>query len=150
MDPLCIVPCSNRKIWDTDPDRGPTQAKFVYTGKFATKCKEYAMKFYPNSWCIISAKYGFLFPDDLVSGPYNVSFNIKKTNPIKISDLCAQAKHKGLTNYDKIVVLGGCNYANMMKTIFYDKEIILPLSDCNGIWRMISKLNNAVKRGSID
>ena len=60
-----------RKIWDINPFAGPTKAKYVYVGPFAKKCKEYAQKFYPSSWCTLSAKYGFLFPNDIVPGPYN-------------------------------------------------------------------------------
>jgi len=75
MKTLCIVPCGNRKIWDKNPNAGPTKVEHVYIGPFAKKCREYAMRFYPSSWCILSAKYGFLFPNDIVPIPYNVSFN---------------------------------------------------------------------------
>jgi len=75
---LCIIPCGNRKIWDKNPNAGPTRAKDVYIGPFAKKCKEYAEKFYLSSWCILSAKYGFLFPDDIVPGSYNVTLMIKE------------------------------------------------------------------------
>ena len=70
---LCIIPCGNRKIWDKNPNAGPTRAKDIYIGPFAKKRKEYAEKFYLSSWCILSAKYGFLFPDDIVPGSYNGS-----------------------------------------------------------------------------
>ena len=87
MKTLCIVPCGNRKIWDKNPKAGPTKAECVYIGPFAKKCREYAMRFYPSSWYILSAKYGFLFPDELVTGPYNESFNDRKTNPITTKEL---------------------------------------------------------------
>jgi hypothetical protein len=69
MNTLCIIPCGSAKIWDKDSDAGPTAAQYVYTGGFSMNCKQYAMMFYPNSWCILSAKYGFLLPDDVVAGP---------------------------------------------------------------------------------
>jgi len=50
MKVLCIIPCGNRKIWDKNPNTGPTRAKDVYIGPFAKKCKDYAEKFYPSSW----------------------------------------------------------------------------------------------------
>ena len=62
MKTLCIVSCGNRKIWDKNPKAGPTKAECVYIGPFAKKCREYALRFYPSSWYILSAKYGFLFP----------------------------------------------------------------------------------------
>lgn len=147
MKTLCIVPCGNRKIWDKNPKAGPTKAEYVYIGPFAKKCREYAMRFYPSSWCILSAKYGFLFPDELVTGPYNVSFNDPKTNPITTKELFAQVKEKGLDNYDRIVILGGKNYVEMANEVFSSKEILSPLSDCKGIGYMMGKLNDSIKRG---
>jgi len=44
--------------------------------------------------CILSAKYSFLFSNDIVPGTYNVSFNDRKTNPIAIKELSAQVKEK--------------------------------------------------------
>lgn len=95
------------KIWDKYPNHGPAPAKDVYIGPFSSKCKQYAELFYPDDWCILSAKYGFLFPEDIVPGPYNVSFNTKKTNPISLKDLSNQIKLKNLDKYEEVVVLGG-------------------------------------------
>ncbi|HHN64432.1 MAG TPA: hypothetical protein ENK09_03620 [Nitrospirae bacterium] len=147
MKVLCVVPCGNKKIWDKKPNIGLQKARNVYTGSFATKCKKYAEQFYPSSWVILSAKYGFLFPDDLVPGPYNVSFNDKNTNPITVNELRYQAEEKGLYGYEKIVVVGGKNYTKIIKDVFQNKEIYDPLSDCKGIGYMMGKLNDAIKRG---
>ena len=147
MKTLCIVPCGNRKIWEKNPKAGPTKAEYVYIGPFAKKCREYAMRFYPSSWCILSAKYGFLFPDELVTGPYNVSFNDRKTNPITKKELFAQVKEKELGNYERIVILGGKNYVEMANEVFSSKKILSPLSDCKGIGDMMGKLNDSIKRG---
>ena len=147
MSTLCIVPCGNRKIWDKNPSAGPTKARDVYVGPFATKCREYAEMFYPSTWCILSAKYGFLFPDDIVPSSYNVSFNDRKTNPITTKKLSAQVTVKGLDYYDKIIVLGGKNYVVMANEVFSSKEILTPLSDCKGIGYMMGRLKNAIKRG---
>jgi len=62
MRTLCVIPCGKTKIWDKKPDAGSTNARDVYIGPFAKKCREYAEKFYSTSWCILSAKHGFLFP----------------------------------------------------------------------------------------
>jgi len=35
---------------------------------------------------------GFLFPDEIIEGPYNISFNDKKMNPISIEALIEQAQ----------------------------------------------------------
>lgn len=147
MKTLCIIPCGNRKIWDEKPKAGPTIARNVYIGTFAKKCREYAEKFFPSSWYILSAKYGFLFPDEIVPGPYNVSFNDKNTNPISLNELSNQVIEKRLDRFNKIVVLGGKNYVNMVKVVFHQKEIYAPLSDCQGIGYIMGKLNKAIQRG---
>jgi hypothetical protein len=147
MKTLCIVPCGNRKIWDKNPNAGPTKAEYVYVGPFAKKCREYATRFYPSSWCILSAKYGFLLPNDIVPGPYNVSFNDRKTNPITIKELSVQVKEKELDNYERIIILGGKNYVEIANEVFSSKEILTPLNECKGIGYMMGKLNDAIKRG---
>jgi len=119
----------------------------VYVGPFAKKCREYATRFYLSSWCILSAKYGFLLPNYIVPGPYNVSFNDWKTNPITIKELSVQVKEKVLGNHERIVILGGKNYVEMANEVFSSKEILSPLSDCKGIGYMMGKLNDSIKRG---
>jgi hypothetical protein len=148
MRTLCIVPCGKKKIWDINRNAGPTEARYVYIGPFAKKCIEYAEKFYPTSWCILSAKHGFLFSDDIVPGKYNVSFNNKSTKPISQDELSKQIIEKGLNTFDRIVVLGGRNYVNMVKAVFSQKEIHTPLSGCHGIGEMMQKLNDAIQRES--
>ena len=147
MKTLCIVPCGKRKIWDKNPNAGPTKAEHVYFGPFAKKCREYATRFYPSLWCILSAKYGFLFPSDIVPSPYNVSFNDKRTNPITTKELSAQVVERKLSNYERIVILGGKNYVEIANEVFSSKEILTPLSDCKGIGYMMGKLNDSIKSG---
>jgi len=144
---LCIVPCGSRKIWDRNPNAGATKARHVYIGPFAKKCRVYAELFYPSSWCILSAKHGFLFPDDTVRGPYNVSFNDIKTNPISVGELSAQARDKGLDQYDRVVLLLGRNYVERVHQVFPSKEIVAPLTGCKGIGYMMAALNGAISRG---
>jgi len=141
---LCIIPCGNRKIWDKNPNAGPTRARDVYIGPFAKKCKEYAEKFYPSSWCILSAKYGFLFPDDIVPGPYNVTFNDKRTNPISVEELSKQVKEKGLDKYEEILVLGGKKYVSMVRKVFSKKKVYALLEGYKGIGYMMNRINKAI------
>lgn len=147
MRTLCIISCGKRKVWDKNPNAGPNKARYVYIGSFATKCREYAEKFYPFSWCILSAKYGFLFPDNIVHGPYNASFKNKRTNPVSIEELIHQVIRKRLDAFDRIVVLGGKDYVNVIKEVFKKKNIHTPLDDCQGIGYMMRKLNDSIKRG---
>lgn len=147
MKTLCIVPCGVKKIWDRNPNAGPTKARYVYIGPFAKKCREYADKFYTSSYCILSAKHGFLFPDDIVPGTYNVSFKDKRTNPITINELLAKSKGKGLDAYENIVALGGQDYTSIVRAVFSDKEIYAPLDNCGRIGNMMGELKKAIESG---
>lgn len=147
MKRLCVVPCGSLKIWSRYPNAGPTRARDVYIGSFAKTCIEYAEKFYPNSYVILSAKYGFLFPDELISEDYNVTFNDPRTNPISVDELRKQAEEKGLMKYDEIVVVAGSNYANIVRKVFRRKKIITPLKGFGGMGPMISAMKRAIREG---
>jgi hypothetical protein len=145
MSRLCIVPCGNAKIWDKEPKAGPTEAQYVYTGVFAVACQRYAKAFFDN-WVILSAKYGFLFPEDIIKESYNVSFIKPSKDTISIEELKEQAERKGLYDYQEITVLGGKHYVDRVTSIFGRGQIIkLPLSDCKGIGYMLQKLAQAVE-----
>lgn len=144
---LCVVPCGSLKIWSKNPNAGPTKARDVYVGQFAKTCIEYAEKFYPNSYVILSAKYGFLFPDELIPEDYNVTFNDPKTNPIGVEELRKQAEEKELTKYDEIVVVAGNNYVNIVKKVFAGKKIATPLKGLGGMGPMISAMKKAIREG---
>lgn len=141
---LCIVPCGSSKIWNKQPSAGPTQAQYVYTGPFAAACQRYAKANFTN-WVILSAKHGFLYPEDTVHEPYNVSFVKPSDETMDLRVLKEQAADKGLLEYQEITVLGGRHYIERAKAIFNQgQKIILPLSDCKGIGYMLQKLKNAL------
>lgn len=149
MRNLCIVPCGMRKIWDEKGKRdlGSVEAKYVYTGSFSTKCRDYAEKFYPGEWCILSAKYGFVLPGEIISGPYDVSFNDIKTCPITIDQLVQQIKQKNLDEIENIIVLGGKKYASIVEKAFPGKLVSNPLENCRGMGYMMQKINQAILNG---
>ena len=146
MKTLCIVPCGKRKIWDKFPDAGPQEAQAVYIGPYVSKCIQYAQIFYPNSWRILSAKFGFLLPIDIVPCSYNITFKDKRTRPISKYELFSQIQDKGLYKYDKIIVLGGKTYAERIDYLFEQKTILKPLFGCR-IGEALRKLNEALSTG---
>jgi len=146
MNTLCIIPCGKRKIWDKNPEAGPTEAKNVYIGPFAVSCRRYAERFYPSAWCIISAKHGFLFPDDIVPGPYEVTFSEPKTNPITVEELKVQVTNKGLGKCQNIIVITGKEYISRVQRVFPGKEISTPLVNSSSQGNMMRKLRNARER----
>jgi hypothetical protein len=87
----------------------------VYTGNFVCLNQKYAERFYPDSWCILSARYGFLMPDDVVPGNYNVRI----TDPEAISreNLREQAQRLGLDRFDRVVVVAGKDYVAAVQRV---------------------------------
>jgi hypothetical protein len=146
MNTLCIVPCGKQKLWKSNPAAGPTPAREVYTGSYARKCQEYASVFYPSAYVILSAKYGFLWPNDLIPGDSNVTFNDPKTHPITISEMITSAQLKNLYAYDQIVVVAGKNYVDMAKQVFPGKHIHDPLKGCTGNGFMMQRMKEAIRK----
>ena len=147
MTTLCIVPCGKRKIWDLSPDAGPQPARNVYIGTFATKCRRYAERFHGDAWAVLSAKHGFLFPDDLVPGPYETTFTCAATHPISPVDLARQAQEQGIDRYSSLVVLGGKQYVSMVMKAVPEIPLSAPLEGSAGIGVMIQRLNSALSSG---
>ena len=65
---------------ETEADAGATPAADAYTGAPFTVNREYA-EASGGDWVILSAKYGFLRPTDIIPGPYEVTFKV----PSKLS-----------------------------------------------------------------
>ena len=142
---LCVATCGKRKIWDTMPHLGPVEARRAYTGPLARASIEYAERFCPE-YVILSAKHGFLRPWEKVLGPYNTTFNDPSTNPITLGELMRQAREKGLTGYDAIVVLAGSRYAWVVERVFPASRVIAPLRGMS-MGEMIRALRRALREG---
>jgi hypothetical protein len=148
MNRLCIIPCGSRKIWDIHAAAGPTEARQAYVGAFHKACQRYAVTFFTD-WVILSAKHGFLLPDDIVPSNYDLAFNHKSTDIISIDSLRQQLVDKRLDHIKEIVMLGGKKHARVMSQL-YDPSfsVTYPLSDCKGIGYMLQKLNNELLAAS--
>jgi len=144
---LCVVPCGQRKIWSKNPSDGPTKARDAYIGPFARTCIEYAEKFYPGRYVILSAKHGFLYPDEIIPEDYNVTFNDPGTNPIGVEELRKQAERKGLMKYDEIVIVAGSSYVEMVRKVFAGKRIVTPLKGLGGMGAMMAAMKRAIREG---
>ena len=90
MKTLVIVPCGKAKIWNKNLDHKLVKAEDAYTGTFFKINKEFASTFGDN-WIILSAKYGFIFPQIMIEN-YDISFNDKRTNPVSTERLKEQIK----------------------------------------------------------
>jgi hypothetical protein len=114
---LVIVPCGRAKVWDKHPDAGPTAAVHAYTGAPFTVNRQYAEQS-GRDWMILSAKYGFLRPTDVIPGPYETTFKRRATDPISFGALREQVAQLGLNRYTDAIGLGGKEYRAAIEAAF--------------------------------
>jgi hypothetical protein len=114
---LVVVPCGAAKIWKRNAGAGPTQAKHAYAGTPFKINREYAQSF-ADRWVILSAKYGFIDPEFVIPGDYNVTFNDPATGAISVTELRSQVQALGLGGFDRVVALGSRKYASNVEQAF--------------------------------
>lgn len=114
---LVIVGCGKKKVWDRDPDAGPTPAKDAYVGPYFGANRRYA-EHLGCDWLVLSAKYGFIRPDFVIPGNYNVTFKGSSTHPVSIDDLRRQLFQLQLGRYDLVTILGGKEYIERVEEAF--------------------------------
>ncbi len=116
MSTLTVIPCGKTKVWSRHHAEGQAPAKDAYIGPAFVVNREYAQK-RGDPWVILSAKYGFLWPDDPVAD-YDVTFSKPETNPISVSELRNQARQRRLLGYPHVIVLAGSEYAKRVVQVF--------------------------------
>lgn len=146
MKRLCIIPCGKKKIWDKHSNYGPMEAKDVYISPFGKACQAYATMFFEN-WVILSAKHGFLRPNDIVLENYDLAFDSKSDEVISIEQLQKQLVDKSLLQLDEIVLLAGKKHKKVVTKLYPEEMITYPLEGCKGIGYMLQRLKEAVKEG---
>lgn len=114
---LVVVPCGKAKIWAREPQAGPVAAAQAYTGPPFLAHRAYA-EAAGDDWVVLSAKWGFLWPDDEVPGPYDVTFNDRRTRPIELLALRQQVRPRGLDGYAEVIGLGGEEYRAAVRVAF--------------------------------
>jgi hypothetical protein len=92
-------------------------ARLAYTGPPFKVNREYAEHF-SEIWVILSAKYGFLNPEDIIEGPYNVTFKRRSPPPIGHAALRGQVRDQGLDRFDDVIGLGGRDYRAVIEHAF--------------------------------
>jgi len=117
MRRLVIVACGRAKTWGRDRRAGPTLARDAYVSPYFRDNRRYAEAF-GDRWLILSAKYGFIEPEFVIPGPYEVTFKRLATKPISAEHLAAQARAKRLSAYDLVEVLGGAEYVERVRAAF--------------------------------
>lgn len=149
MSELYILPCSKTKIWDVNPRLAPFQPSgTVYQGQLHLKGKSFVETYSKSNpaYLILSAKYGFIYPETMIEN-YNVTFKNKKPD---LEFLGKQIRDYGLYDTKVVIVLGGSAYYDVVERVFKKSKVCIPLQFMP-IGVMLSALNDpaSVKR-SID
>lgn len=143
---MMIIPSGKPKIWDKQPEKGPVPAKEAYTGTFHRLCRDYA-EMLGESYLILSPKYGFLKPDDLVTGSYDVRFDYNGVNAETISLPELQTAWKQLEiNQEVIVMLGGKKFIRLLEKTAPEQQFVFPLVGARGIGEMQQMLKEAIRK----
>jgi hypothetical protein len=142
---LCIVTPSGRRAWDRTPFV-PVRADEAYVGCFSRKCQQYASEFY-DTWCILDAFHGFMFPADRIRRPHDRCLYRLETEPITVGELRQQVSSLHLDDYGSIVVLGGRRFIELVEEAFPDKKVRAPLAGRGGIGHMMGALGQALTSG---
>ncbi|KGL40682.1 hypothetical protein HCJ57_10360 [Listeria booriae] len=145
---MIIIPSGKPKIWDKQSDLGAVKASEAYTGNFHRLCKAYAETF-DGDYLILSPKYGFLKPDSLVLGTYDVRFTARGVTPetIGLEALTQQWQALGIQQAS-ITMLGGQKFKPLLEQITNGKQVFsFPLHGSKGIGDMQKRLRTALDTG---
>ena len=115
---LVITGCTKEKLGFDESTK--TQAKRMYQGRLFKTVRDYceAMRF---DYVIISAKYGLIFPDEVIEGYEKV---IRTKEDIEnIRSLVEERLRPLLKNYDKIVVIAGKRYREVLKNLWDERFV---------------------------
>lgn len=143
---LCLVTPSCRRAWDKGAFR-PTRAGDIYTGCFSRKCQSYAERFYPGAWCVLDAKHGFMFPDEVIRRAHSACLYRPWTEPLTLEELKVQVRRRKLDQFERITVLGGRRFIILVEDAFSGRKVRAPLAGVGGIGEMMRTLNEAMSLG---
>ncbi len=115
---LVITECTKEKIGYTPSTKAP--AKQMYQGRLFKVVRKYCetMGF---DYVIISAKYGLLHPDDVIEG-YEMVLKTKE-DVERIRPQVEEKLRPILKNYDKIVVIAGKQYREVLKNLWDERFV---------------------------
>jgi cytoplasmic iron level regulating protein YaaA (DUF328/UPF0246 family) len=126
---IAIVSCGKAKIWDRSPHLSQVPASFAYTSSLFKLSRNYAELRCPKAWVILSAKYGFLKPTDLIS-QYNCAFG-KDDDTISIESLQNQWQTSYLFAKTVVSLCSKAYDSVLRRAIPQDVKIIAPLRGLN-------------------
>ena len=135
MKILFIIGCSSKKA------KIELQVKDFYKGQLFLMLKRLCEQ---NSfdYCLISGKLGLLKPNDLVK-PYDMRIKTRK-DILRVRELTNGKLEREINEYDKIIVLMGKKYRDVITPLINDKFTII--IDERGIFGYLAKVSLYLKQ----
>jgi hypothetical protein len=112
---LVTIPCGKSRIWKKTRGAGPQKACDAYSGSYFNVNRQYA-EYRHGEWMILSPKYGFMHPDFVIPGDYDVTF--ESPDAISVRELKRQAERQGLSKYANVTVLVSRAYVGTVTDAF--------------------------------
>jgi hypothetical protein len=103
--------------------------------------------FYPGSWCVLDARQGFMFPDEVIRRSHSACLFRPWTQPVTAEDLGVQVRRRKLDRYERIVVMGGRRFIYLVEEAFSGRKVRAPLAGVGGIGEMMHEINMSLNTG---
>jgi len=134
LEKLIIVSCGKAKVWDRSASAATAvPAKDAYSSSLFKLCRRYAES-EGCVWMILSAKYGFLHPSQLISN-YNISFG-QSDEAITTEELRTQWSAR-CSHVRQLCSLAGASYnERLAQVVPANVSIECPLRGMNLFQRM--------------
>lgn len=98
-----IVPCTQEKIWDSQPGIGAIAAKDAYTKPAFLSWRQHAEQS-GKPWFILSTKYGLIEPGEKIER-YNAPVSRALADTTFLNRLGEQGRQLGVEKFDQLVLL---------------------------------------------
>ncbi|MBI9110646.1 DUF6884 domain-containing protein [Maridesulfovibrio ferrireducens] len=106
----------------------PCEAGKMYTSDWFKKAKAYTKK-HCDEWYILSAKYGLLRPDEIVTPYEETLLKKRKVERLKWADMVITDLYKIISPQDEVTILAGLNYREFLTPWLEERgnKVIIPL-----------------------
>lgn len=97
----------------------------------------------------MSAKYGFIEPEFVIPGNYDVTFKRASAGPIGTARLKEQVREKGLDRFSRVIALGGKDYVSRVRAAFAGTgvQVVAPTEGLP-LGKMMQRVRELINRGS--
>lgn len=135
-----IIGCGKAKLNDGKAH----QAQDMYVGSYFNINKEFALKFAPNNWWILSARYGLLAPTDIIEHYDSALKYADRDARMRWSEqVLAQMRRRGFDMNEETWFLAGKDYYEFVAKAFSNVQILT----AEGMGAKMKKLKEAICKG---